>query len=464
MSAIDLPDGARTDARTRRAAASAALVSDICEAIVHAAPEFSEAHDALAPLVSLPSSTSQQAQVLEFMVNNRRCHVRQDDTPGGTIEHLDSLNLGGYSLDRVDKKLGKALGQAVYAHGLGKLHLSGNAFRTLDGALEWLLVENDNGDDDDEAAAAAPAALTEVFVDSNMIRAVEWPPTALTGVSKCLAHLDLSRNKIRSIDVVAAPLPRPITLHALEWLDLSGNIKLEQLPDGLFGSMPNLKRLDAYSCALKAVPDDISDCRDLVHCGLHSNELSVLPSGLFECRKIVWLSLNMNKLSALPDGIGNLKALERLSLHQNLLTTLPAAIGECKKLEALSVHHNRLETLPDDAMSNLKACFRLSLYENFSLGHVPPGVCGMTGLRELWLYDCGLTSLNTDISNLTSLQKLWLDKNPGLVMDEAAWAALKSLGASLQELYLDGQVEQGGKSRREQELRDAMQHLQTLKL
>lgn len=459
MSAIDLPDGARTDAQARRAAASAALVSDICEAIVHAAPEFSEAHDALAPLVSLPSSTSQQAQVLEFMVNNRRCHVRQDDTPGGTIEHLDSLNLGGYSLDRVDKKLGKALGQAVYAHGLGKLYLSGNAFRTLDGALEWLLVENDNGDDE-----AAPAALTEVFVDSNMIRAVEWPPTALTGVSKCLAHLDLSRNKIRSIDVVAAPLPRPITLHALEWLDLSGNIKLEQLPDGLFGSMPNLKRLDAYSCALKAVPDDISDCRDLVHCGLHSNELSVLPSGLFECRKIVWLSLNMNKLSALPDGIGNLKALERLSLHQNLLTTLPAAIGECIKLEALSVHHNRLETLPDDAMSNLKACFRLSLYENFSLGHVPPGVCGMTGLRELWLYDCGLTSLNTDISNLTSLQKLWLDKNPGLVMDEAAWAALKSLGASLQELYLDGQVEQGEKSRREQELRDAMQHLQTLKL
>ena len=459
MSAIDLPDGARTDAQARRAAASAALVSDICEAIVHAAPEFSEAHDALAPLVSLPSSTSQQAQVLEFMVNNRRCHVRQDDTPGGTIEHLDSLNLGGYSLDRVDKKLGKALGQAVYAHGLGKLYLSGNAFRTLDGALEWLLVENDNGDDE-----AAPAALTEVFVDSNMIRAVEWPPTALTGVSKCLAHLDLSRNKIRSIDVVAAPLPRPITLHALEWLDLSGNIKLEQLPDGLFGSMPNLKRLDAYSCALKAVPDDISDCRDLVHCGLHSNELSVLPSGLFECRKIVWLSLNMNKLSALPDGIGNLKALERLSLHQNLLTTLPAAIGECIKLEALSAHHNRLETLPDDAMSNLKACFRLSLYENFSLGHVPPGVCGMTGLRELWLYDCGLTSLNTDISNLTSLQKLWLDKNPGLVMDEAAWAALKSLGASLQELYLDGQVEQGEKSRREQELRDAMQHLQTLKL
>jgi len=68
--------------------------------------------------------------------------------------------------------------------------------------------------------------------------------------------------------------------------------------------MPNLKRLDAYSCALKAIPDDISDCADLVHCGLHSNELSVLPSGLFECRKIVWLSLNMNKLSALPDGIG----------------------------------------------------------------------------------------------------------------------------------------------------------------
>ena len=431
-----------------RCSSAAQIVSEICEALLQAAPEYSEVHECqLKSLLrgDISKQDERDQNVLDYMINNRRCHVVET--------RFESLNLAGYSLERVEKKLGKALGRAVFVHGLRELHLSGNSLRNIDAGLGWLVVETDNTNDYTEPD------LSEIFVDSNIIRSVDWPPPAFAGISKCLTHVDLSKNKIKSIEVIPEPLPQPITLHALEWLDLSGNIGLEVLPDGLFRSMPSLKRFDAYSCALKAIPDDISGCTELRHCGLHSNELESVPGGLFQCDKLVWLSLNMNKIKVLPDGIANLKALERLSLHQNKLSTLPASIAECTLLEALSVHHNELKSLPD-AIEALKNCLRLSLYENPDLCHVPDGVCGMSGLRELWLYDCGLASLNPGIANLKNCQKLWLDKNPELVLNEEAWAALKSL--DLQELYLDGVVAAEEKDKREHELRQVMHNLHAL--
>ena len=175
---------------------------------------------------------------------------------------------GGYSLDRVDKKLGKALGRAVYVHGLSKLHLSANAFRTLDEALGWLLA--------DVVDTVEDTALSEIFVDSNIIRAVDWPPTSFAGISGCLAHLDLSKNKIRTIDVISAPLPQPITFGGLEWLDLSGNINLWHLLDGLFATMPNLKRFVVELDAVRSHAPTLSLVRSFV---LQVRRVLVCPQG-----------------------------------------------------------------------------------------------------------------------------------------------------------------------------------------
>ena len=56
----------------------------------------------------------------------------------------------------------------------------------------------------------------------------------------------------------------------------------------------------------------------------------------------------------------------------------------------------------------------------------------------LWLYDYGLTSLNEKIGQLSDLKKLWLDKNPEMVLDDASWTALKRL--DLHELYIYGRT------------------------
>ena len=418
-------------------------ISEVCRALVSVTPEYSEVHESLAPLVS-----ADPHELLDWMVNNSRARVSPD-------ESIESLNLAGYSIDRVDTRLGTALARAVFEHGLEKLHLSGNSLKDLDAALGWLAI--------DEGRGRCEPVLSSIFVDANVLRKLSWPPASLIPLCGCLKHLDVSKSQIRSIDVLSAPLPQPITLEALEHLDICGNIKLSSLPVGLFSSVPNLRRLDAYSCALSSIPEDISVCKHLEHCGLHSNELVHLPDSLFACDRISWLSLNMNKIESVPESIGNLKGLKRLSLHQNRLRALPASIAECLQLEALSLHGNHLTSgsLPD-SMALLENCCRLSLYENRELGSVPDGVCGMRGLKELWLYDCGLTSLNEKIGELSDLKKLWLDRNPEMVLDDGAWAALKRL--DLQELYLDGQVAAAEKERRGDELHAAMTQLNKLYL
>ena len=460
----DVHDSAAAGGDGRRHAAQ--LISDICQALIDIAPDYSVVHEDLAPVLS--KSRTQDMDLFDHMLNNNRCHA--------TVEGvLESLNLGGYSLDRIDKKLGVDLANAVFLHGLNELHLSGNSFRTIKDGLGWLVVDEDvaavekmNGDGKEDGeqvhgdiGEGSEPTLSSIFLDANIIREVDWPPVSLVAVRGCLKHLDLSKNKLRFIDVVAAPLPQPITLHGLEWLDLSGNIKLSALPVGFFPSVPNLRRFDAYSCALESIPEDICVCKQLMHCGLHSNELTMLPAELFMCDKIVWLSLNMNKLEYLPENIGDLKNLKRLSLHMNSLRTIPASIADCTQLEALSIHRNSLTSLPD-SMSSLKECSRLSLYENPGLKCVPDGVCGMTGLKELWLNECGLTSLNKNIGNLHQLQRLQLDMNPGMIIDDTAWEALKRL--DLHELYLDGQVPVTEKEQRAGELRAAMAQLKKLYL
>ena len=419
------------------------IICEVCRALVDSStPAYSDVHESLAPVVSSADSH----ELLGWMVNNSRARVTPD-------ESIESLNLAGYSIDAVDTRLGAALARAVFRHGLQTLHLSGNSLKDLDAGLGWLVV--------DEAEASREPALSSIFVDANVLREIRWPPASLIAVRECLKHLDVSKSQIRSIDVLAAPLP--ITLQALEYLDISGNIKLSALPVGFFSSVPNLRRLDAYSCALSSIPEDISVCKHLEHCGLHSNEIVSLPDSLFACGKISWLSLNMNKLEALPESIGNLTILKRLSLHQNRLRDLPASIAKCTELEALSLHGNRLTraSLPE-SMALLENCCRLSLYENRELGSVPDGVCGMRRLKELWLYDCGLTSLNEKIGQLSDLKKLWLDKNPEMVLDDTSWAALKRL--DLQELYLDGQVAAAEKEQRRSELHAAMTQLNKLYL
>lgn len=262
-------------------------------------------------------------------------------------------------------------------------------------------------------------SLQVLLLDNNLFH--EIPPVVRS--MKSLTHLDLSKNKLGDCDTVS------MHLESLELLDLSGNTKMTRVSPEIF-QLPRIKQIDLHSCSLIEVPKAIGQAALLERISLHSNELQGIPSEIGQCHNLMWLSLNSNKLESIPSSIGRLTKLTRLSLHINALKCLPDEISHCLHLEALSLHSNRLECLPD-SLSNLKECERLSLYHNPTLGCIPNGVCCMVGLKELWLYNCGIHEVPCHIE-FVNLQKLWLDRNPIKRLPES----MKKL-TMLQELYLD---------------------------
>jgi Leucine-rich repeat (LRR) protein len=398
--------------------------------LIECAPEYSSIRDDLG---------GAQDNMVAFLQNNKRCVFQKQ---GENL--LEVLNLAGFSLDQISGIILERLEECIQVFHVQRLYLSGNALRSDCLGDIFRICSKD---------------MQELFLDSNLLKKISWDVLVRCGM--CLTHLDLSKNRLSGI----IPSGDTKACTRLEWLDLSGNDRLESLPEhGFFATMPCLKRLDLHSCALSSLPDEISLVKDtLKHISLHSNALVEIPDAITECTHLTWMSLNSNMLKRLPESIGNLVNLERLSLHINRLEEIPESIGQCTHIEALSLHSNDLRNVPD-SIGNLKECVRLSLYHNPKLGCVPNGVCCMSKLKELWMYDCGIERIDPNIGRLENLQKLWLDRNPFDVTTDVPWEALKQLHM-LQELYLDTH---GGESKnvheKGMELKAALKHLKTLSI
>ncbi|CAM9849968.1 unnamed protein product [Ectocarpus sp. 6 AP-2014] len=152
-----------------------------------------------------------------------------------------------------------------------------------------------------------------------------------------------------------------------------------------------------------------------IHRNLTYNELTTLPEGIFGgLTALERLDLTYNELTILPDGIfGGLTALEYLELSYNELTTLPEGIfGGLTALERLRLYSNELTTLPEEIFGGLTALERLSLSNN-ELTTLPEGLFGgLTALELLWLLNNSLTTLPDGIfQGLPALTTLWLDGN-----------------------------------------------------
>lgn len=434
-------------------------VWNVCTSLIACAPEYSPIHEELGDIMV----SADEVALMSFLRDSKRCVFRsQDPLCRGGIE---SLNLAGFSLDRLSEEARRDLEQCVKVGQVQRLYLTGNALRSDCLEVVWKICS---------------MGVLEVFLDSNIFRTVPWGAlVSLSGErSMSLTHVDLSKNMISQIVTTYDGIKsdsiirrNPMVCNSLEWIDLSGNGKLECLPDtGFFSTMPRLKRLDLHSCALRCVPKDICLVKDtLEHLSLHSNSLVELPDEITECTNLVWMSLNCNMLEKLPQSIGNLVKLQRLSLHINRLKEIPESIGKCTHIEALSLHSNDLRSIPD-SIGHLQECVRLSLYHNPGLGCIPNGICQMTQLKELWMYDCGIEHVNPNIGRLRNLQKLWLDRNPFDVIADVPWQALAQLDM-LQELYLDDGTHASedrtasflqNKKERELELKAALKHLKTL--
>ena len=133
-----------------------------------------------------------------------------------------------------------------------------------------------------------------------------------------------------------------------------------------------------------------------------------VPAELGDVDRLTKLNLRSNDLSgAIPASLGNLRYLEVLNLHSNMLNgEIPNLSGTV--LQELYLTNNvRWNRDEDDE--------RISRVQGTGLsGGVPAWLNNMTDLRELWLWGNNLEGTMPDLSRMRSLDKLKLSGNTGL--------------------------------------------------
>uniref|UniRef100_A0A7M4F042 Leucine rich repeat containing 7 n=1 Tax=Crocodylus porosus TaxID=8502 RepID=A0A7M4F042_CROPO len=192
--------------------------------------------------------------------------------------------------------------------------------------------------------------LRELWMDNNSLQIL---PGSI-GKLKQLVYLDMSKNRIESIDLDVSGC------EALEDLLLSSNM-LQQLPD----SIGLLKRLTTLKV------DD--------------NQLTILPNAIGNLSLLEEFDCSCNELESLPSTIGYLHSLRTLAVDENFLTELPREIGSCKNVTVMSLRSNKLEFLPDE-IGQMQKLRVLNLSDN-RLKNLPFTFTKLKELAALWLSD-----------------------------------------------------------------------------
>ena len=98
-----------------------------------------------------------------------------------------------------------------------------------------------------------------------------------------------------------------IRLNSLQLLNISDN-KLLALPEsGCFFHCASLKKLDVSNNRLQRLPDEISECTELMILNIQNNDISELPvKFLSECVKLRKLNIAENEMIGLPPNFGDL--------------------------------------------------------------------------------------------------------------------------------------------------------------
>ena len=148
--------------------------------------------------------------------------------------------------------------------------------------------------------------------------------------------------------------------------------------------------------------------------------------------RVTEVDLNRMGLSGtIPADLGDVRMLTKLNLRSNSLTgVVPASLGNLRYLEVLNLHSNMLNgEIPDLSGTVLQELYltnnvrwnrdedgeRISRVQGTGLsGGVPAWLNTMTDLRELWLWGNNLEGAMPDLSRMRSLDKLKLSGNTGL--------------------------------------------------
>uniref|UniRef100_A0A8C5AR12 Leucine-rich repeat-containing protein 40 n=1 Tax=Gadus morhua TaxID=8049 RepID=A0A8C5AR12_GADMO len=203
--------------------------------------------------------------------------------------------------------------------------------------------------------------------------------------------------------------------------------------DDRWWEQTDLIKLLLSSNQLTTLSDDIRLLPGLTTLDLHDNKLTSLPGALGELEQLQQLRLSNNQLSTLPVEMCRLHNLHSLTLQKNLLETLPEELGQLDNLTELKLDlsHNLLTSLPDSlaklASENPFMCLTSSETRFVSRGNVLRPCCAFTGLKLLDCSNNQLTCVPASLSEMTSLEQLYLRHNKLRLLPQLPATILKEL-------------------------------------
>uniref|UniRef100_A0A3Q3DTW4 Leucine rich repeat kinase 1 n=1 Tax=Hippocampus comes TaxID=109280 RepID=A0A3Q3DTW4_HIPCM len=346
------------------------------------------------------------------------------------------------------------------------LDLSRNNLSSLPSVLPWGLPRLQTLDLSRNRLTQMPPAATSREVICSGLREVNVQRNQLSALPAGLLHLSelkklcASQNRLSALfDVPAAS--NWMGLRRLEELDVSDNL-LSALPADITRALKSLRVLDVSRNRLGGFPEPWA-C-PLNRCGASSNQISGLPDNISAFWKdhLRDVDLSDNLLERLPSDLFRLEALLSLRLCGNAIRTLPPpSRWTCSRLRTLDLSRNLLGRSEDGPKSrklpflttwskkdpepappvDLPALLRDSLevlHLNANrLERVPPSVCALRGLRELYLANNpGIRELPSELAALSDLWQLDLENLdignvPQEIRREGAAAVLGFLRARL---------------------------------
>ncbi|CAI4226387.1 unnamed protein product [Auanema sp. JU1783] len=308
-----------------------------------------------------------------------------------------------------------------FAKNMEKLNLEENIIHTLPDALRdlhSLSHLNLNGNKlnklDPNSLHGVKKTITELLLAYNQLKEI---PTALLNGMEKLQHLDLSKNKIESIEKLAFGTFDG-TGTSLIILNLAGN-NIRNISDpGVFLYMSTLAYLDlSYNSIEHLGPKAFEKLPGLEKLFLQNNKLKNFPlSALYNMHKLRHLVLDNNKINHLPAyALGDVQKLEHLSLAHNIISRIDEKMfhsSSTRELKSLNLANNKIEHISSEAFANLENLQYLRLSNNRI--RILPQRC-FTRLKNLRLLDLSenrlIRTTQYAFTNLPSIEHILLHHN-----------------------------------------------------
>jgi Leucine-rich repeat (LRR) protein len=210
------------------------------------------------------------------------------------------------------------------------------------------------------------------------------------------------------------------------------NDSVPGIPSEIERLAPSLKKFSVYDTTVGHLPEQIGKLTSLIRLELFNTGLVAIPDSIDNLSLLEQLYLSNNNLTSLPTTMANLQSLTNVYLNNNPRLRSVQSLNGLPNLRALYTSYCPIERLP----LNLPDLNSLTMYTNnltdligigtlgnsttftkifnFNMNRirfVPPQIRHVRNLYSLYLDDNELTTLPTEIFNITTLRFLLIRNN-----------------------------------------------------